>query len=136
MRRLPERYDRVRFRALDERAREAVRSILERLPSPDDPGAHGPQGDAGWILSRIELARRDAGPLGSPLSYDSVQATRDGELTLVRVEAAVGADPRGPSGREERVLARIRRLGPERYAWVACRAVLDGETEGCRRDRR
>jgi hypothetical protein len=106
-----QRLQRLRFRELDERAREALRGMLRGLPLVARAVELGGETAALDELSRLVVA---AEPFASPLEHFLARLTGAGEL---EVSEARLAPARGEAGaiREawsERPLARVRRAGP------------------------
>lgn len=129
LKRRRQRLERLRFRDLDDRVRDALRGMLHRLPERQAPGsACAPVRDADGLIEAIRRAREQAEPLGSPLSFDAVQRAGD-ELVLVRAEAVSGSDPDALPRWGERPLARVRRLGPDRYALLPADGPIDADAD-------
>jgi hypothetical protein len=101
----------LKFRDLDTRARAALRSMLERLPSsaPED----GPDRVAGISLDAVldEIARSvsSAGLLASS-AYYAAHSTDSGEVLLVLARLGEGQEQGAQPS--ERPLGSVRRLGP------------------------
>jgi hypothetical protein len=132
MRRRHPRFSRLKFRDLDSRALESVRSMLVALEpaaeaaadrvdasgptSPGDPNAMGEplQGDAEWVLGELERLIAASDSLQSPLSYFAVERA-EGRLLVIRAEAVGTSDPDEIPIWNERLLGEVRRLGERAY---------------------
>ena len=102
MRRRPPRIERLRFRAFDERAREALRGMAGGHVTGRG-GSPGLAADAAAALeARVAAAVERAEPLSSPLSSFVIERTAAG-LALRQIQApAPAADDARPATQAER----------------------------------
>ncbi len=111
------RFRLLRFRALDGRAREALRSMLESLPAP--PGRESAPAESARSSDEIvgEVGRlvARAGPLDSPLAHFAARLSGSGELEIVLARLTGGDSPPRAG---ERPLASARRVGPVAFELV------------------
>ncbi|MFN2432744.1 MAG: hypothetical protein ABR599_08010 [Gemmatimonadota bacterium] len=140
----------MRFRAFDGPAREALESLLARMPvaaagAEDEVGLDAAVGaepssgavparpcSAADLMAEVERLLAEASPLRSPLAFHAAQL-REGELRLVQAQLVAERDPDALPRWEERELVRVRRLGQERYK--ARRAAHPPERSGPREAR-
>ena len=112
-----QKLEHLKFRVLDSRAREALRTMLGRLPIEEGlpkPSAPSGGGDAEWLLGELQRRLSAAAPPDSPASHFAVQL-QENQLVLVQTQLGPEVAPPELAGRQERTLARIRRSSEATY---------------------
>jgi hypothetical protein len=107
----------LRFRELDDRARQALATMLRSLaetPAPALPAEEPPWSPEAMVEEIGRLLGR-AGPLESRLAHYAARLERDAELTLVLRRPSGDDGDRAALDSDDRVLARVRRVGPESF---------------------
>jgi hypothetical protein len=95
---------------MDDRAREALRSMLESLPPPPAGSEGALESTADIVLDEIARAVDQVGAPGSPSAHVAARLTPDGQLEVVLV-GSFGPQTAPPVPSSERRLARLRRVG-------------------------
>ena len=121
VRRRAPRFERLKFRVVDGRAREALLDLLARMPvaaaagepssAPAGPGQvlEGPE-----VGAALERMVHKQPPLEHPLSFYLLRLEGPA-LLLTRSEVLPQADPDALPRWEERALAAVRRIAPDAY---------------------
>ena len=117
MRRARLRIEVLRFRDLDGRARQALATMLRSLAETHATTlpAEEPVRSSDEIVEQIGMLVGRAGPLESRLAHFAARLGKDAELTLLLRQPSRDHGDRAALESDDRVLARVRRVGAESF---------------------
>jgi hypothetical protein len=112
------RLQRLRFRVLDGRAREALLSMLDALGSGSPRVGARTVGSPHTIVEELARAVAEAAPLDSSLECFEARLREGGELLVIELRLDEPAGAGGPPRWTERPLGSARRLGTSAFELV------------------